>query len=225
MLVLVLRTVFIYCIIVFSMRLMGKKQLGELQPSELVSTILISNLASICIESPEIPVAGSVVPVLLIVCMEILVSAVCVRSHRLSAFLSGRPKIIIRRGVIDQAMLKQLRFTADDLMEALRSKDVFELSDVELAIVETNGSISVCKRPGADSIKLDDLPLKKPKDRLPKLPVLILGQTDHDVLECLGLTPDFLTEILRKEHCSAQDILILFCDSSGEFHLVKKEQQ
>ncbi len=223
MLVLLLRTALIYFIIIFSMRLMGKKQLGELQPSELVSTILISNLASICIESPEIPIAGSVVPVLLIVCLEILLSAACARSRKLSSFLSGNACIVIRRGEIDQTMLRRLRFSVDDLLEALREKDVFELDDVELAIVETNGSISVSKRPGADTVKLDDLALDKPADRLPRLPILVQGQPDTAILQTLGLDSSTVEKLLKKENCPPQEALLLVCNAAGEYRLIKKE--
>lgn len=223
MLVLMLRTALIYFIIIFSMRLMGKKQLGELQPSELVSTILISNLASICIESPEIPIAGSVVPVLLIVCLEILLSAACARSRRLSAFLSGNACIVVRRGEIDQNMLRRLRFSVDDLLEALRAKDIFELEDVELAIVETNGSVSVCKRPGADTVKLDDLSLEKPADRLPRLPVLVQGLNDPAILSTLALEDSLPDRLLKKENCPRKEALLLFCNAAGEYRLIRKQ--
>ena len=223
MLVLLLRTALIYFIIIFSMRLMGKKQLGELQPSELVSTILISNLASICIESPEIPIAGSVVPVLLIVCLEILISAACARSRKLNAFLSGNACIVVRRGVIDQDMLRRLRFSADDLLEALRAKDIFELEDVELAIVETNGSVSVCKRPGAETATLDDLQLKKPADRLPHLPVLVQGETDTAILRALGVREDLPDRLLKKENCPRQQALVLLCNAAGDYRLIRKK--
>ncbi|MEG2653583.1 MAG: DUF421 domain-containing protein, partial [Ruthenibacterium sp.] len=146
MLLILFRTLLIYVLIVFAMRLMGKKQLGELQPSELVSTILISNLASISIESPELPLMGSIVPVFIIVALEILLSALCVKSRKAATLVSGSPRVIICNGVIDQQMLLDLRFTVDDLLEALREKDIFELSEVDFALVETNGSISVRKK-------------------------------------------------------------------------------
>ncbi len=224
MLVLMLRTLLIYFVIVLSMRLMGKKQLGELQPSELVSTILLSNLASICIESPEIPIAGSVVPVLLIVSVEILISSAGARWRSFSTFLSGNACIVVRRGVIDQKMLRRLRFSADDLLEALRGKDIFDLDDVELAIVETNGTLSVCKRPGADTVKMDDMQLEKPAARLPRLPVLVQGQWDQPLLDSLGLTQEAVLRLLKKENCAPEEVLLFFCNAAGEYELVKKEQ-
>lgn len=219
MLKLMVRTVFIYFVIVFSMRLMGKKQLGELQPSELVSTILISNLASICIESPEIPLAGSVVPVLLIVCLEILLSALCLVSRSFSVLLSGSPKILIRHGVIDQHMLRQLRFTMDDLLEALRAKDIFSPEDVELALVETNGSISICRRSGP---KPEELSAEQQKG-LPTLPIFVLGQTDVAALEFVGMQQSELERLLAAQNCPANEILAIFSDGRGSCRIIRKE--
>ncbi len=247
MLILILRTVLIYCIIVFSMRLMGKKQLGELQPSELVSTILISNLASISIESPEIPVAGSVVPVLMIVSLEILISAWSARCKKVASLISGNSKIIMYRGKIDQDMLRQLRFSADDLLEALREKNIFEPMDVELALVETNGTISVCKRPGAQPMRLDDLQppensgcdtpsdngksdisfkgQRLPQQRLPKLPVIVDGGLEADTLPVLGLTRGDIDRILEKESCTLQQTLLLLCSPEKEYYFLRRDTE
>lgn len=192
MFLLVLRTLVVYVLIVAAMRLMGKKQLGELQPSELVSTILISNLASLSIESPDVPLVTSMLTVFLIVACEILVSALCVRFRRAQRLVSGRPRIVVREGVIDQKRLKELRFTPDDLLEALRAKDIFELSDVALAVVETNGSVSVQRTFAADSAANGSLGLKPPKAKLPSLPVLIDGDWADDSLAALGLTREWV---------------------------------
>ena len=144
---LIFRTILIYLCVLFAMRLMGKRQLGELQPEELVSTILISNLASISIESEEVPVTASLIPLFLIAALELLGSILSFRSQRFFNLMSGRPKTVILNGKIDQNALRTLRLTAADLMEALRGKDVFDPRDVSYAVVETNGSLSVlCAR-------------------------------------------------------------------------------
>ena len=144
---LIFRTILIYLCVLFAMRLMGKRQLGELQPEELVSTILISNLASISIESEEVPVTASLIPLFLIAALELLGSILSFRSQRFFNLMSGRPKTVILNGKIDQNALRTLRLTAADLMEALRGKDVFDPRDVSYAVVETNGSLSVALRP------------------------------------------------------------------------------
>ena len=154
---LIFRTILIYLCVLFAMRLMGKRQLGELQPEELVSTILISNLASISIESEEVPVTASLIPLFLIAALELFGSILSFRSQRFFNLMSGRPKTVILNGKIDQNALRTLRLTAADLMEALRGKDVFDPRDVSYAVVETNGSLSVALRPEKEPATLADL--------------------------------------------------------------------
>ena len=223
MAILLFRTLLVYVLIIGAMRLMGKKQLGELQPSELVSTILISNLASLSIESPDVPLVTSMLTVFLIVACEILVSALCVRFRRAQRLVSGRPRIVVREGVIDQKRLKELRFTPDDLLEALRAKDIFELSDVALAVVETNGSVSVQRTFAADSAANGSLGLKPPKAKLPSLPVLIDGDWADDSLAALGLTREWVLAYLRQAHTALGDVLVLLCNDAGETQLVTKK--
>ena len=123
---LIFRTLLIYLCVLFAMRLMGKRQLGELQPEELVSTILISNLASISIESEEVPVTASLIPLFLIAALELLGSALSFRSQKFFNLMSGRPKTVILDGQIDQNALRTLRLTTADLLEALRGKNIFD---------------------------------------------------------------------------------------------------
>ena len=138
-----IRTIILYLLIVFSLRVMGKRQLAELQPSEFVVTILISNVATLPLEDINIPLIGGVVPILLLVSFEVLVSFITLKSQRARKIVSGSPRVIIRDGVIDQQEMKNLRLSIDDLMGQLRSKDIFDISDVAFAIIETTGSLSV----------------------------------------------------------------------------------
>ena len=148
---LIFRTLLIYLCVLFAMRLMGKRQLGELQPEELVSTILISNLASISIESEDVPVTASLIPLFLIAALELLGSALSFRSQKFFNLLSGRPKTVILNGEIDQNALRTLRLTVADLMEALRGKDIFDPRQVVWGVVEPNGSISAAQKMADDS--------------------------------------------------------------------------
>ena len=225
MAILLFRTVLVYVLIIIAMRLMGKKQLGELQPSELVSTILISNLASISIESPELPLLGSVLPVFVIVAAEILVSALCVRSRRTARLVSGSPRVLVRDGVIDQATLFDLRFTVDDLLEALRGKDVFELSDVALAIVETNGSISIMKKFEQDTPVNQALGLKPPAAKLPSLPLIVDGGLNVVNLRFYGIEPAWVDEQCRAAGLSRQEVLLFLCNDARETQIIAKEQR
>ena len=220
--VFILRTLIIYVIIITAMRLMGKKQLGELQPSELVSTILLSNLASIPIESPEIPLVSSILPLLLIVSLEILISALCTRFRGLANAISGRPKIIVRDGIIDQKILLQLRFTVDDLLASLRAKDIFDLRQVSLAIVETNGSISVYKTPADTEITRKDLLLPDNGTGKPPMPLIINGALNRDTLEYCNLDCAWLETVLRRERTGPQDILLMLCDEQKNYTIIRK---
>lgn len=222
MAVIALRTVLIYGIIIFAMRMMGKKQLGELQPSELVSTILISNLASIPIESPEIPLLSSLLPVLLIVCVEIFLSALCARHHRLATLVSGKPKIVIQHGKLDHNTLKELRFTLDDLMEALRGKDVFDLKDVSFALVETNGTVSVYKTPAATEVTREDLLLPQKGPDTPSMPVLLSGKICHENLAACGFSESWVIQKLSEKRVCAADVALMLCDSDGQYSIYKK---
>ena len=133
MLASVLHTVIIYAVVIFAMRLMGKRQLGELQPSELVTTFMISNVASICIDEPDLPLLSSLVPILLIAALEILNSTAAYYLPGYAALLFGRPVTVIQDGQIRQDALRHLRMTPGDLMEALRGKDIFSCHDCFVA--------------------------------------------------------------------------------------------
>ena len=182
---LIFRTILIYLCVLFAMRLMGKRQLGELQPEELVSTILISNLASISIESEEVPVTASLIPLFLIAALELLGSILSFRSQRFFNLMSGRPKTVILNGKIDQNALRTLRLTAADLMEALRGKDVFDPRDVSYAVVETNGSLSVALRPEKEPATLADLGARVQRAQA-TIPFVLDGQVLAENLTTCG---------------------------------------
>ena len=147
----VVRTVLVYLAVVVAMRLMGKRQLGELQPAELVTTLLISNVASICIDEPDLPLSASLVPIFLITALEILNSTLVWFCPKYAKLLLGKPVTIIRNGEILQDELAQLRITASDLAEALRGKDIFSPKDVYWGVRHGYGSAGCTAAPGADN--------------------------------------------------------------------------
>ena len=138
-----IRALILYFVVIFSVRLMGKRQLGELQPSELVITILISNIATLPLEDTAIPLLPGILPILSMVCFEVIISWFSLKSRRLRRVICGSPKIIIRNGQIEQDTMRELRLSIDDLMTALRGNQVFSIEEVQFAIVETTGSVSV----------------------------------------------------------------------------------
>ena len=219
---LIVRTVLIYLCVLFAMRLMGKRQLGELQPEELVSTILISNLASISIESEEVPITSSLIPLFLIAALELLGSILSFQSQKFFNLMSGRPKTVILDGQIDQNALRTLRLTTADLMEALRGKDVFDPRDVSYAVVETNGSPSVALRPEREPATLSDLALKVQHGQA-TIPFVLDGQVLDDNLHWCGKDHAWLERTAQANTLLVEEILLLIGNDTEDYFLLKKE--
>lgn len=224
MFVLLFRTALVYGLIIFAMRLMGKRQLGELQPSELVSTILISNLASISIEAQEVPLLASLLPVFFIVCAEILLSVIGLRYPRTARVLSGSPVAVIRDGTIDQDALRQLRFSMSDLMEALRNKDVFDPSQVSYALVEANGSLSVCLKDSFQPACKQDVNVPSQGMGRPVIPFIMDGTVLPHNLDWCGKSMDWLNSLLKQENCQLSDVQLLLGNELPDYQLITKEK-
>ena len=205
----VVRTVLVYLAVVVAMRLMGKRQLGELQPAELVTTLLISNVASICIDEPDLPLTASLVPIFLITALEILNSTLVWFCPRYAQLLLGKPVTIIRNGEILQEELARLRITAADLAEALRGRDIFSPQEVYWGVVEPNGSITTAVMPAGD----EDAPL---------LPLLIDRTVYRDNLAFFGLDETALDRMLETQNTSRRDVLLLLYNGEKPVLIPKK---
>ena len=221
---LICRTILIYLCVLFAMRLMGKRQLGELQPEELVSTILISNLASISIESEEVPVTASLIPLFLIAALELLGSMLSFRSQKFFNLMSGRPKTVILNGQIDQKALRMLRLTTADLMEALRGKDIFDPRDVSYAIIETNGTLSAALRPERQPATLADLRLAARQTQA-TIPFVLDGQVLEDNLRSCGKDRAWLERTAQANTLLPEEILLLVGNDTEDYFLLKKESR
>lgn len=221
---LICRTIIIYLCVLFAMRIMGKRQLGELQPEELVSTILISNLASISIESEDVPVTASLIPLFLIAALELLGSMLSFRSQKFFNFLSGRPKTVILDGEIDQDALRTLRLTTADLMEALRSKDIFDPRKVSYAVIETNGTLSAALRPEHEAASLSDLKLQVRQVNA-TIPFVVDGQVLEDNLHWCGKDRDWLQRTAEANTLLPEEILLLIGNETEDYFLLKKESR
>ena len=221
---LICRTILIYLCVLFAMRLMGKRQLGELQPEELVSTILISNLASISIESEEVPITASLIPLFLIAVLELLGSMLSFRSQRFFNLMSGRPKTVILNGQIDQNALRMLRLTTADLMEALRGKDIFDPREVSYAIIETNGTLSAALRPERQPATLADLHLAAQQTQA-TIPFVLDGQVLEDNLRTCGKDRAWLERTAQANTLLPEEILLLVGNDTEDYFLLKKESR
>jgi len=218
------RTIIIYFLVIAALRIMGKRQLGELQPSELVVTILVSNLATMSIEDSNIPLMGTVMPIFVLVSCEVLLSYFILKSPKAQKVIFGNPRIVIRNGVIDQKELRSLRWTIEDLTEQLRVSGIFDINEVSMAIVETSGAISVYQnyRNRPMSIEMDDA--RQGEDD-PPMVMISDGRVVEDTLNYCGVDRKWLDETLKRKHLTAEDIFIMTCDKKRSYLIMEKEER
>lgn len=222
--IILLRSIILYAVVIFSVRLMGKRQLGELQPGELVITILISNIATLPIENTSVPLLPGIVPILTLVCLEVIVSFITMKSKKLRKLVSGSPKIVIRDGEIIQQTMLDLRLTIDDLLMALRSNQIFDPSEVQFAIVETTGAISVYPKSAYRNVVQEDLGLKNSSQDPPCL-VVSDGAVMDKALDSIGKDVEWLEGELRSKNMTVGKTFLAMADKSGISVLIKKEEK
>lgn len=223
MIVTVYRTAFLYLIVVLCMRFMGKRQVGELQPSELVVTILISELASIPMQDLNRPVSNGIIAILVLVILELILSALSLKFIPFRRLFSGKSAIVISHGIIDQIMMKRLRYSIDDLLEGLRQKDCFCIEDVEYAILETNGTLSIMLKKSCEPPNRDELSIPHKDFGLP-ITIISDGKLQNAAFVSGEITKNKVMEELNKQKLKITDVFLMTGDNSGEFVTVKKER-
>ncbi len=211
--IILIRSLLLYLLVISAVRLMGKRQLGELQPSELVITILVSNIATLPVEDTDIPLLIGITPILSLVCFEVLMSWLDLRIPRMRKMICGSPKIVIRDGKIDIHTLSELRFSVDDLLMALRGKDIFDVSEVQFAIVETTGSVSVLKKAEKENVTRSDMGIK-PENADPPQLVISDGRTIRSAMDAIGMSRAELSRILEKAGLKQEEVFMLTADRS-----------
>ncbi len=218
-----IRTILIYALLIAAMRVMGRRQLGELQPIELVVTLLISDLASVPMQDSTIPLFSGIIPIFVLVAAEILFSAWMLKSPKFSALVSGKPMLVINNGTLDQQVLKKLRMTVEDLTESLRGQGVFDLRDVQAAVAETNGSITVYPTAAKRPVVFEDLGRLPISDHGMPLVVAADGALCDWAMQVLGLDEAWLHQILRAQGYRLQDVMLMTANISKDYHIIPKE--
>ncbi|RDU35079.1 hypothetical protein DRW41_20070 [Neobacillus piezotolerans] len=211
------RTVLLYLLIIVTFRLMGKREVGELSVIDLVVTIMLAEIASMAIENTDDHLIHSLIPIFAIVILQILFSFISLKSKRFRDLLDGRPSIIINRGTIDEKTMKKQRYNFDDLLVQLREKNIRNISDVEFAILESSGKLSVFKKE----------PQKKKKKSSQgdiTMPLIIDGVIQEENLRRINKTSFWLRQELKKQGAS-EIKKISFCSyDQGEFYIDKKDE-
>ena len=224
MVISLIRAVILYAVAIFLIRLMGKRQIGELQPSELVITMLISEVASLPMQDNSIPMLNAIVALFVLVSFEILTSALSLKFHKIRTIMQGHPVIIIRNGVIDVKALKKLRISINDLLSALRQKDVFEISQVSYAIFETNGKISVLLTPQNKNATAADLNLN-PEDNGMPFAVICDGNYNENAAKEAGINKTETERIIGKKHLKIKDVLLMTVNGKKKSEIIRKDKQ
>ena len=218
-----LRTIILYAFIIAGIRLMGKRQVGELEPSELVLALLIADLAAVSMQDFGIPLLTGLIPILTLLCITMALSVLTMKSIKFRAVLCGRPSIIVENGKLRQGEMKRNRFTLDELMEELRMKGVTDLSTVKYAILETNGQLSVLPFAAQKPPTTQDLDLHLPE---PGLPVVMIndGRVITRNLHSRGLDEVWLDKQLQQHHVKrTQDVFLLTVDETNKVCVIEKE--
>ncbi len=218
------RTIIIYLLFITTIRLMGKRQVGELQLSELIVTFMLSELAANPIQDISIPLAYSIVPLLLLLTIEVILSFLVTKSKLMTKLFFGNPSIIIKNGTLDQKELARLRIGVNELLGELRLKGFADISEIECAIIEQNGKLSVFPKVEKQPATLEDLEIQKEESGI-HLPIILDGSVDLSNLKNLNRTEKWLNKYLSKHNLKTENIFLLSCDNSGSINIIMKENE
>ena len=218
------RTLILYLLLICGLRLSGKRQIGELEPIELVLTLLISDLASVPMQDFGLPLFNGVIPIVTLIALSTLFSAINLRSVRFRDLVCGTPALVIRDGKLLQETMRRCRLTLDELLEQLRSQGITDLSDVKYAIMETSGKLSVLPRSSRQPVTPQQLALNVKDDVF--LPTVIIndGRVLADNLKQCGRDERWLTQELKRQGISrSTDVFLLSVDEQGSVVCLRKE--
>ena len=215
----------IYAALIVFMRLMGKRQLGELEPSELIVTVLISEVCATPITSPEKPLYYGLAPAAVLFALELILSLAMAKSVRMRSLLSGRPALLIVHGRIDQSQMRRNRFTPDELAEALRSQGALDLNEVEYAILETDGKLNVILSPACRPVTAGQMNVPAQDAGWPLI-VINEGKVLEENLRILGKDAAWLEKHLRSQKISSpRDVYMMTVDMAGGVYLAPRERK
>ena len=217
-----LRTLLLYIAVIAAIRLMGKRQIGDLDPSELVVTILVSDLAAVPMQDLGIPMVSGLVPIATLIVLEILLSFLALKSRPFRRLLNGQPAIIFRRGNRDIQKLRHMRLTTVEVIETLRKQNVASVADVKYGVIEPDGTLTVIPRQAKQPVTADMLGLS-PRDAGLPLVVVSDGKLVNRSLQLLHLDPRDIENRLNNQSIALSDVFLMTLDDCGNTFLQRKE--
>ena len=223
MLLTFIRTIILYVIVLIVMRFMGKREIGQLQPFELAISIMIADLATIPMAETGIPISSGIIPILGLLVMHLLISFINLKSLKAREIICGKPTILIYRGKIQEKELKKERFTINELEERLRSLNIFDIGDVEYAILETSGQVSVIQKPNKRTTIPEDFGIMPEYEGI-AYDLVVDGKVMKDNLQKLNKDYNWLVEQLDPYEIKPEEALIVTIDGKGKFFCQAKEK-
>ena len=225
MAIVLLRTIIIFSLLLLCMRILGKRQLGELELSELVVSVLVADLASLPLQDIGIPLMNGLVSILTLFCLELILSGVALRSQKLRAALFGKPCFLIEKGTINQKEMHRCRFSVDELTEELRRQSVTDLSTVEYAILETDGTLNVILTAAERPVTAGQLQCAAPETGYPYI-LISDGTVLRENLRKCGKSEEWLrAECRRRGARASEHVFLLTCDKAGNIYFAKREDR
>ncbi len=220
----IFRTIIIYLSVLLVMRLMGKREVGQLSTFDLVVAIMIAEVAVFPLDDLNMPLYIALIPVFILVGMEILISYLCLHSRFFRGIIEGSPSVLIAGGKLMEREMRRQRYNMNDLLGQLREQNIFNIADVEYAILETSGALSVISKSSKRPVNPGDLGLTPPAETIPT-PIIIDGELIEKNLHFQGLTPEWLKEKFQQFNLEPEDILYASLDSHGKLYISEKEKK
>lgn len=223
MLIVLIRTLIVFFVLLAAMRLMGKRQLGELEINELVIAILIANFAAHPLQDIAIPLMNGLLPIIILLCCELIISGLVLKSPRARVAICGKPSILVANGKIDQREMQKNRFTLDELAEELRNQSVVDISTIQYAVLETDGKLNVILYPSERPVCPSQLGLEVPNATYPII-VINNGELMKNNLRLTGRDENWLNaELKRRSVKRISDVYYMTVDTLGNIYFAKKE--
>ena len=216
MLITFFRAIVLYILVLIVMRLMGKREIGQLQPFELAISIMIADLAAVPMAETGVPLTNGIMPILGLLVMHLVISIINMKSSRAREIICGKPSILIYRGKVDQKVLKKERFTINELEERLRDNSIFNIGDVEYAILETSGQVTVIPKPNKRATTPEDFYIEPKYEGIP-YDLVVDGKVMYENLQKIGKNYTWLKKQTEKFGIKPEEALIITIDGEGKF--------
>ena len=224
MTILIIRTLILIFIVMVSVRLMGKRTIGELQASELVVTLLISDIAAVPMQETGISLFAGIIPIAVLVSTEIIISSLLLKNQKLCRLVNGSPVIVIRNGKVDQGALRKLRMTNEDLFENLRKNGIFRISTVKYAIVETDGVLSVLQYSSEMPVSNANAGVSAEEDNSEFL-VVSDGNLNKCSMELAQISEKTVRKAAKAKKMKLEEVFIMTATAKGEINIIKREAE